>query len=174
MQKEDIIATLQQKHGDLITWAQAHPDEKWILGPDGKWTTGQHIVHLIQSVKALNRAMSFPKFLLKYKFGISNRSSRSYEVVVQKYQDKLASVGNVVSPFSKNLPLPKVSEKSMYLNRLEDQYKQLAKKVSGWNEKSLDRYIVPHPLLGRMPFREITMWTGYHAEHHHKILKEKY
>ena len=35
----------------------------------------------------------------------------------------------------------------------------------------LDTYLLPHPLLGKMTIREISLWTAYHTEHHYKILK---
>lgn len=174
MEKTKIQILLKEKHHTLVSWLQTHPLEKWDLGPEGKWTTGQHVLHLIQSIKPLNRALSMPKFLLKYKFGVSNRDSRNYDKVVSRYQEKLAKVQHGVSPFSRNMGIPNKEEKTNLLRELDRQNKRLGKKLSKWNENDLDKYILPHPLMGRMPVREIVQWTAYHAEHHLNILKEKY
>ena len=91
MTKIDIIDDLIQKHQSLYEWLKKHPDEKWTKGPKDKWNTGEHIVHLIQSEKALNKALWLPKFYLKYKFGVNNRENRTYAQIVQKYQDKLTA-----------------------------------------------------------------------------------
>ncbi len=174
MNKVEIQQILTDKHQRLINWVKDHADEKWNQGPPNKWTTGQHFLHLIQSIKPLNRALTVPKFFLKYKFGVSNRETRTYEQVVNRYQERLSKVTAGISPFSRNMRIPNNQEKSNILLELTKQHKRLNKKFSKWEEKDLDKYILPHPLMGRMPVREIVMWTAYHAEHHHRILEEKY
>ena len=42
------------------------------------------------------------------------------------------------------------------------------------SEKDLDKYILPHPLLGRMPLREMLFFTIYHTQHHTNSIKELY
>ena len=69
MEKDDIILKLEEKHQTLINWLQNHDNQKWQEGPENKWTTGQQALHLLQSIKPLNAALSMPKFMLKYKFG---------------------------------------------------------------------------------------------------------
>jgi len=174
MNKLDIIDKLKSKHQDLYAWLDAHPNEKWVQGPDGKWTTGEHIVHLIQSLKALNQAFRVPKFFLKYKFGSNNRKNRSYDEVVEKYHEKLAANPGVVAPISRNMPIMTPTDKVDYIYQLEQQKLKLIIKFDRWTDKDIDTYLLPHPLLGRMTIREIVMWTAYHTEHHTKILKEKY
>lgn len=174
LDKVQIKHLIIEKHQSLFNWIELHPNEKWIQGPKGKWKTGQHIIHLIQSLKPLNRALSIPKIFLKYKFGTANRSSRPYQKVVERYKERLATAGQVVSPFSKNMPNPSVQQKKETIQALKKQMNALTKKMYRWREKDLDNYILPHPLMGKMPVREVLMWTVYHVEHHHTILKEQY
>ena len=49
MDKESITGILEEKHIELINWLDNQPEEKWLEGPEGKWTVGQHILHLIKS-----------------------------------------------------------------------------------------------------------------------------
>lgn len=174
MTKEEIIQLIEEKHNDLFNWLRQHDLEKWDKGPEGKWTAGQHIRHLNQSMAPFNQALSIPKILLKAKFGVSNRETRSYEVMIEKYKTKLAANPGVGSEFSKDMGIPSREEKQEVIDRLHSQKNTMLKKLSKWKESDLDKYILPHPLLGRMPMREMFMFMAYHTLHHHRILEEKY
>lgn len=174
MNKTEIETLTEEKHNALCQWLSSHEDDKWIKGPEGKWTTGQHIYHLIVSAQALNKALLLPKIVLSSKFGKSNRATRTYDEVVLKYNTKLAENPNVESPLNKDMRLPTIKQKQEVINTLTKEKNTLLKRIGKWKEKDLDTYILPHPLLGRMPIREMMMFMGYHTEHHHRILQEKY
>ncbi len=174
MTKAEVIKILKQKHQILYDWLKNHPNENWVKGPQGKWNTGEHIVHLIQSESALNKALWLPKFYLKYKFGVNNRDNRTYNQIVQKYQNKLADNPNVIANISKKMPTITLTNKFYYIAKLEKENMKLIKKFQKWTEHDLDTFLLPHPLLGRMTIREIVIWTAYHTEHHYKILKSNY
>jgi hypothetical protein len=175
MDKLAIAQLIDKKHQDLIDWLKQHDDEKWMLGPNHKWTTGQHTLHLLQSIKPLNKALSLPKFVLKYKFGISNREVRDYNSVVNRYKERLTNVpkGATFGP-SKNMKVPSIADKYFLIDRLQIESKKLQYKTKKLNDKTLDQFILPHPLMGKMPLREIIMWTAYHVEHHTKTLQNNY
>ena len=42
-----------------------------------------------------------------------------------------------------------------------------------WDDKQLDKYLAPHPLLGKITLRELSYFTIYHTEHHLLIIKER-
>lgn len=174
MNKTQLLELTNEKFDDLFAFLDHHEDALWNKGPEGKWTTGQHVMHLIQSAKPLNRAMGMPMFVLWYKFGKANRGPRSYDTVKTKYRTKLAAAGNVLSPFSRNMPETPIAGKQSLIDELNKQRAILLKKIKRISEKSMDKYLIPHPLLGRMLIREIIMWNAVHVEHHLEILKEKY
>jgi len=174
MTKPEVIDALKQKHQTLYDWLKNHPDENWPKGPMGKWNTGEHIVHLIQSEAALNKAFLLPKFYLVYKFGKNNRENRTYDQIVKKYQDKLAANPGVVANTSKKMPQIIPANKASYISKLEKEKMKLIKKFQKWTDHDLDTYLLPHPLMGRMTVREIVIWTAYHTEHHYNILKSNY
>jgi len=175
MQKEDIVLKLEEKHQTLLNWLENHNDDKWQEGPEGKWTTGQQALHLLQSIKPLNNALSMPKFILKFKFGKANRKLRDYDAVVKRYQERLIDAQGITFKGSQNMKVPTLQDKQYILNRLQVENKKLQyKTLKRWTNKQLDNYILPHPLMGKMPVREIIMWTAHHVEHHTKILQEKY
>ncbi|WP_373940723.1 hypothetical protein OEG92_11420 [Polaribacter sejongensis] len=62
MEKEEIADLLEENHNTLFKWLEDQPNENWEKGPDGKWTVGQQILHLVNSLQLLNNALSYPRF----------------------------------------------------------------------------------------------------------------
>ncbi|QNM86158.1 DinB family protein [Polaribacter pectinis] len=174
MDKEEIIGLLEEKHKVLFNWLENQPKDIWEKGPDGKWTTGQHIQHLVDSLQALNNALSYPRFFLKYKFGTCNRDTRSYEVVAKKYQNKLLENSDRARVFNQKLKKPTLKERERLLTRLQIQNKKLQYKTKKISDINLDTLLIPHPLMGKMTIREIIMWTAHHTEHHTETLALTY
>jgi hypothetical protein len=174
MQKEDIILLIEDKHKALVDWMDHHGMRYWEYGPTGKWTSAQHVVHLVQSMKPLNTALVIPKMALKMKFGKANRLPRSYEQVVNRYKEKLSEAGEVISPFSQNMPEPPIDKMENWMKKLTSEKDSLIKSIrKKWNEKEMDTCLLPHPLMGKMLVREMLMWTAYHTEHHYNLIKSR-
>ncbi|NNC71122.1 MAG: DinB family protein [Flavobacteriaceae bacterium] len=174
MKKEAIADILEEKHEALFKWLENQPEEIWEKGPEGKWTTGQHFLHLLKSIKPLNDALSMPRLLIRTQFGKNNREVRSYETVAERYEKKLSKNIEKAKEFNERLKTSKLSERDYVLNRLQTESKKLQYKVRRIKDKNLDELVLPHPLMGKMPVREIIMWTAHHVDHHTKVLKENY
>ena len=174
MEKNDIIDLLEYKHQDLFVWLENQPDDKWIQGPIEKWTVGQQVLHLTNSLKLLNHAMSFPAFILKYKYGTANRALRDYDQVAKRYQENLIVNQERAKQFNNSLKKPSLLQKDALITTLKIQQKKLQHKTQKWKDHKLDNLVLPHPLMGRMPVRELLMWTAHHTEHHTNILKSNY
>ncbi|QNK78432.1 DinB family protein [Winogradskyella sp. PAMC22761] len=174
MDKEDIADLIELKHSELINWLEQQPDESWTQGPEGKWTTGQQTLHLLQSITPLNNALSLPKFLLRLKYGRANRPVRSYDAIVKRSQERLKNTKGKTFKGSRNMKVPTLEDKQYLLNRLQTEEKKLQYKTRRISDENLDTVILPHPLMGKMPVREIIMWTAHHVEHHTEILKASY
>ncbi|MBU2927262.1 DinB family protein [Winogradskyella psychrotolerans] len=174
MDKEAIADLIDAKHSELITWLQNQPDEFWTLGPESKWTTGQQTLHLLQSIIPLNNVLSLPKFLLRFKYGKANRPVRTYDAVAKRYHELLIDAKGTTFKGSKNMKVPKLSDKQYLLNRLQTEEKKLQYKTRRISDHNLDTVVLPHPLMGKMPVRELIMWTAHHVEHHTEILKKRY
>lgn len=174
MDKFDIADLIEKKYQDLFNWLNQQPAEKWETGPEGKWTTSQHILHLVNSLQLLNNVLSYPRFFLKYKFGLSNRPSTDYDAVVKKYQDLLLENKDKTIEFNKNLKSPLLKDRTRLLTRLQIQHKKLQYKTRKISDINLDTLVIPHPLMGKMTVRELIMWAAYHTEHHTTILKKMY
>ncbi|WP_452221312.1 DinB family protein [Lacinutrix salivirga] len=175
MHKDDIAVKLEKAHNNLLQFLSNQDEELWETGPEGKWTTGQQALHILQSLKPMNTALSMPKFLLRYKFGKTNRSVRNFTTVVKRYNEKLDETKDTTFGPSKNMKVPKLKDKKYLMDRLQTENKKLQyKTLKKWSDKDLDTYVLPHPLMGKMPVRELLMWTIYHIEHHTKSLETNY
>ncbi len=174
MDKQIIAKTLEDKHKDLIDWLENSKDELWIKGPEDRWTMGQHIQHLVDTLKMINKALLIPKFLIKYRYGTANRPTRSYDEVSERYLTKLKAGQERAREFNKDLRTPTLIEKHKLIKELKYEDYRLIKKLLKLSDKELDNLLLPHPLMGRMIFRELIMWTAYHTEHHFKILRRDY
>ena len=174
MHKDEIADLLEEKYATLLNLLESQENEKWILGPENKWTSGQQALHLLKSIKPLNDILSMPRFLFKYAFGITNRELRDYDTIVKRYRERLEIYNNTNPKHSKKLRIPKLEDKNYLLTRLQVESKKLQYKTRRISDRNLDTLVLPHPVMGKMPIREILMWTAYHVEHHTKQLQEHY
>ena len=171
--KDELIKDLTMSFVEVADWMEAQSIDGFLKGPENKWNTAQHIDHLAQTAKAINRALLLPKFFLKYKFGIANRPPKQSAEVIAKYQQKLLEIpDDFVNPM-----MPRtftINDKTELLKAFNREGSNLSKKIGRWSDNQLDRYLLPHPLVGRMLIREFIVWTTYHNRHHLKILQKGY
>lgn len=165
---------MDAKHQELFDWIENQPIDNWEKGLKEKWTAGQHILHLINSLQLLNNALSYPKFILKYKFGTCNRPIRNYKDVAKNYQQKLIDNQDRARIFNQKLKQLSINERENLLTKFQIQQKKLQYKTKKIKDKNLDTLVIPHPLMGKMTIREIIMWTAHHTEHHTETLKLLY
>lgn len=170
--KKEIIDQLEKQSKALRSWYLDKPIEKMETAPEGAWTAGQHLLHLIKSTKPLGKGMGYPRLLLLLKFGKAKASSRSYEATIQSYKDALGKGGKATGEF---VPREvKKEEREALVERFREEMAVLINQVHQWSEKNLDKTVVPHPLIGNLTLREMLYFTIYHMEHHYKILEERY
>ncbi|WP_299391602.1 DinB family protein [uncultured Gelidibacter sp.] len=174
MHKDKIADLLEKNYHSLLNWLEEQEDEKWIQGPEGKWTTGQQALHLLKSIKPLNDVLSMPRFWFKYAFGTNKYELQDYDTVVNRYLDQLEALKTSPGKASKKLRVPKIKDKNYILTRLQVESKKLQYKIRRISDKNLDTLVLPHPIMGKMAIREILMLNAYHVEHHLKQLQQKY
>lgn len=170
MDREALAQLLQQNYLHVIDQIRNLSDLELLYAPKDKWNALQQLDHLIKSVTPVNMAMGIPKFVLSWRFGIANRPSRSYDALVDRYQIKLQAGGKASGLFVASLQL-KSTDKEVLLSKLESLVQKLVRKTVRQSELSLDRYILPHPLLGKLTIREMLYFTAYHASHHGKNIE---
>jgi hypothetical protein len=170
MNKKEIVSLLDHAHQSFADYLAALDEHDFLYAKEEKWSAGQQLDHIIKSVAPVNMAIGLPRFILKWKFGVANRPSKTYEAIVAKYKDKLSAGGRSTKQFT---PSPiSYSQKASLLHTLTSLNKKLCAKATAASEESLDKYILPHPLLGKLTLREMLYFTAYHVQHHQLLIQQ--
>lgn len=168
MTKQEIIHKLFQNHRDFANLVSQLNDKEFMFCPAAnKWTAGQQLDHIYRSVSPVLLAFTFPKFVPSMLFGKAIKPSMDYNSLIEKYHFKLKSGGIASGRF---LPKSiKFEQKEKLRKDVLKTVSKLIRKVEKCSEQELDKYLLPHPLLGKLTFREMLYFTIYHAEHHHLL-----
>lgn len=168
MQAEEICKKLIINHNVFLSYTNNLSAIDYEYAPTNKWNAGQQVKHILQSTTPILKALKLPKFILLLLFGNANRPSKPYEAILIKYQDKLQQGGVASARFTPQ----KISftQKENLCASLKKNISKLAKVVANHSETDLDKYILPHPLLGKLTLREMLYFTVFHVEHHQKLI----
>ena len=169
--KPQIISALNEKVDAFNDYVLPLNKEQFESTPNGKWSAGQNLDHLIRAIKPLQLAYRLPKLALLILFGKTNRPSRTYDELVTKYKTKLAAGGKASGPFIP--PVIGFEKKDELIRKYATHKQKLITKIEKQSERDLDSYILPHPLLGKVTLREMLYFTIHHNEHHLELLKNR-
>ncbi|MFM8349053.1 MAG: DinB family protein [Bacteroidota bacterium] len=171
LNKEFLQHQLQRSAEDFIKIILSLTEQQCEQNLKGKWSAGQDLAHLTKTLRVIGLGFRLPLGIFKLLYGTANRPSRVYEEFSARYEEKME--GGIQAP-SYVLP-PKVSygDRDKLRNKLMKQTAFLVRKAEAMSEQDLDRYIVPHPLFGKITMREMFMATWLHTDHHTALLKRK-
>ena len=173
MSKEEIINELEIACVKFTAYCSQIDTTAFYFQPAEKWSIAQNVQHLTISANKTKLAFSLPKFIVKIYAGKPNRASRSYDELVSKYKLKLQQGGKASGRF---IP-QKIREsqgKAVMLETFKKAMNKLKDTINNkWDDNNLDKYIAPHPLLGKITLRELSYFTIYHTYHHLDIIKTR-
>lgn len=170
--RSEIENGLNESIGAVLDWTAQQPDDRFEFAPEGKWSTGQHLEHLVRSAQPINMVLRLPKIMIKWRFGKPDRPGGSFDELVALYQGALAKGGAASGRFVP--PAIPVARKPELLQTYRNEKDRLVAGLAKWSEAKLDRYVVPHPLIGNLTIREILFFTVYHNRHHLNTLQTHY
>jgi len=168
MDKVQMAQELTLQHQNFVSTLDTLSDEDFQKKPGDKWTAGQQLEHIIKSVQPVDMAFGLPLFVLKMKFGLTNRPSKSYEALVSKYLKVLHDNRDYVLPERFAPEEISIVQRAKKLKKLESLAKKLASRLKRFTEEELDLHILPHPVMGKLTLREMLYFTIYHVQHHDK------
>jgi len=167
--KEALIKTLENTYTELTHYFTLLPVETFFNKPGEKWSPSGNLIHLTKSAKSVTMGLRFPKVIIGLKFGKAARNSRLYPQVREAYLNKLVEGAKSPKNFEPDEMKPDMdlqSQKDEILEKWKEVNIKLIRKLGKWEEKTLDLYLLPHPILGRVTIREMIMFTIYHNIHH--------
>lgn len=167
MNKINIAHQLTENYTAFIRFVQSLTPEQYDHAPEGKWTAGQQLAHLVLCVKPLVQVYGMPAAMIMQTFGQTDRGSRSYDELTQTYREKLEEGGKAPSKFVPE-PSPFHQREELCIT-LDNLIATLNREIAAFTDEELDTLQVPHPLLGNLTLREMLFNAIYHAEHHHRM-----
>ena len=97
--KDEICKSTEASAKEFTGFCSGISDAQFFRQPDEKWSVAQNVTHLITSAKMTRLVYHLPKFIVRVYAGRPNRSSRTYDQLVAKYQLKLAQGGRASGRF---------------------------------------------------------------------------
>ena len=167
-----FIEQLLHAHADeMIAFIGQQTSSQFVDAFHGKWSVAQNLDHLNKSLSPVNLALRLPRFILTLLFGKPNRKPRSYEELVARYHQKLAAGGTASGRYIPS----KITweQKEKLVNTFRKETSRMKHGMHRLTEHQLDRYLLPHPLLGKLTVREMLFFSVYHIQHHITLLKER-
>ncbi|MCP9763582.1 DinB family protein [Lacihabitans soyangensis] len=170
MQKEEIFDKLEANHEQFINYLDNLSQEDFEFAWADKWSAGQQLKHIVLSVRPLAQGFILPRFALKMVFGKANRPSKTFDQLVQRYNEKLQLGGRATGAF---LPKPiHFDHKAQLFKTLIRYLNLIINNLRNYSEQDFDQMILPHPLLGKITVREMLYFTIHHVFHHQELVKQ--
>jgi hypothetical protein len=98
--------------------------------------------------------------------GTPNRPSRTYDELVAKYNLKLQQGGKASSRYIPKPILPAYGQEKLLAQFSKSMQRFAGSVKNNCKEPLPDKYLAPHPLLGKITLRELCYFTIYHTYHH--------
>ena len=172
--KQELLDSFHEISSLFETFYTSIPLEKFFKFPvDKSWSVSKNIDHLYKANLAVYVGLKTPKTLL-LPFGITQNQSRPLLKIKELYLKQL-SKGAGATLFTPFEIFSDVSNTKRLDNiqKLVKSIQNLEKGLKSWSEEDLDKYRVPHPILGILTMREMLFFTVYHLFHHSLKVEEK-
>jgi hypothetical protein len=176
MNKSTIIQELRQIQSELSQYVQDLSTEDFERSEGESWSAAGYLKHLLLSNKPFVKGLNLPKDKLASMFGEADAGSRSYDEMVAVYQGRLdagikAENYDAVTPDYYRLPEGITDEKAYFVETWNDTHERLYLAVENWEESDLDRYLIPHPAIGKITIREMLYFTIAHNRLHYNDIR---
>ena len=171
MNKTILIKSLDDSAAQFIELVKDLTKDEFEVNVNNKWSAGQDLMHLIKVLQIVNIGFTLPKPILRLLFGINKKESRSFEDLRQLYKNALE--GGAKAP---TIYIPKTvshNEKDSLIQKFASLNKSFIDKLNNHTSFELDRYRLPHPILGKISLGELASFTSFHTSHHFDVLKSK-
>lgn len=160
-QLQTSLQVFQEKMRDFST-------EQLMLQTTQNWTCGQHIDHLNRSFEPLIVLLKVPKFMLKV-FGKPSRNSLAFHEIRDEYLKIISK--NIVPTLRFSPRQVSANQKWELLAELEYHKAELMETLEKWSDVDLDKYMIPHPFMGKLTIREMLFFMICHVEKNTDLIK---
>ena len=166
--KQAISTALADSFDELTSLIQQMDETGLNKERGGKWTKLEIFQHLIMSCAAVASALKMPKEVIA-NFGLPGKPSRKYEKLKADYAIVLSGGVNVVGRFAPNLESSDTKE--VLLGNWKMVKYKFQERMDLWSDEALEKYGIPHPIMGLFTVNEMLIFTILHNWHHYKQLR---
>lgn len=168
--RDEILSFVDDVQRQSTAYWSAFPDVEFFAKIGEAWSPAENVRHLAKSIRPVTKALRMPRLVLFFLFGRAGRPSRTYEAMVEHYEATLAKGGDAgrFAPSQRA-----VTDRTEVLAQQEQANRELRAAIARWPDKALDRYQLPHPLMGKLTVREMLFFTLYHQLHHIGVVKRR-
>jgi hypothetical protein len=174
MDREQLIAAVDRVHNENAEYWSSFETAAFFTKLGEAWSPAENVRHLVKSIRPVVKALSTPRFVLRLMFGKSRRSSVTYDELVTRYLGLLEAGGRAgrFAP-SDRTEADLEAWRSAIMEQLAALNANLRAAIARWPDAELDRYQIPHPLLGKLTVREMLCFTIYHQRHHADVVRRR-
>jgi hypothetical protein len=171
----DLLAALRRLQAESEGYLATLPTAVFLAPQGEKWAPAEHVRHLAKSTFPLARALGMPKALLFVLFGPRRGASRTFSGMREVYQAGLAAGATAgrFTPSPRPAPADPEAWRAQVMRSWHGAHAALLAGIERWKEPALDRYRLPHPLLGKLSVREMLFFTLYHNAHHLRLVASR-
>lgn len=166
--KPELLAALESMRVSEVGYWRGLDAVAFARPLGGAWSPADNVRHLRKTTAPVARALRLPRLVLWMMFGRATRPSSAYRALVTRYRATLAAGGTAgrFAPSSAPQPSDPGAWQQQVIGDYATAIDALVSALARWSERDLDRYQLPHPLLGKLTVREMILFTLYHHEHH--------
>lgn len=171
----EIVAALSDVRAQSERYWGAMETPAFLAPIGDAWSPAENVRHLTKSMRAVTTGLVVPTFALWLRFGRHRGSSRSFREIREIYQARLArgaSAGRF-APSARAMSDDPDGERHRIMTEHAAAVDRLTSEMKKWSEPALDRYRMPHPLLGPLTVREMLLFTLYHNQHHVAVVQRR-
>ena len=150
-------------------FANGLPEAQFKQQSNGKWSVADTMQHLLLSTRPVARLLAGSRDVFQ-QWGYPDGPSRSYDEIADSYRRALTAGIKAPASFSPR-PDDMNDNRATVVARFMDVYESLATAVDTWPASDLDRFVMPHPVLGKLTVREMLDFTDIHTRHHLLIVQ---
>ena len=171
-----LAAEARRIHAESVRYWSAYPLEAFFARPAPEvWAPADQVRHLTRAIRAVNRGLALPRPALVVLFGWSRRPSRAFDALAADYKTALADGGRAgrFTPPAVEPSEQTATGRARIMSHHASAVDAFAHTLERWSDRALDRYRLPHPLLGKLTVREMMYFTLLHNVHHVQVAERR-
>lgn len=171
----ELMASLRRLDHDGTAFLDSIAGAEFFGSQGDAWSPAEHVRHLAKSARPLAGALEAPRIVLAFRFGVHRGPSPGFSDLRARYLAALAAGAQAgrFAPRARARPSDEEAGRAEVITEWRAANRSVEHAVARWAEQWLDRYRLPHPVLGHLTLREMLAFTVYHTAHHLRRIAER-